>query len=163
MSDYTVTEATEWEPIDQIARELGKCIPGGAPNHEKAKRTWDIFYEQGQVKYFLVAKEVEGVGQRTCGYVRLFMVSPPTTPKDQQAWTVDYVCPSSFRSVIKVAEALEGTVMAKLFTAGDSDMVADCPKLYVGWPRLDMFPYHVQGSGESSYVVIVPALAKVEA
>jgi len=164
MSDtFHIERAVDWDQIIEASEVQKKCIRLGGPNNIGGKRTWDMYHEDESVVYFLVYKPaygaVEGDVAPLAGYVRLFLVAG-SIRQDTATWVADYVCPSSFQILIEISKLLPGTILAKAFIAGDSDVVADCPRLLCGFPRLDHYPYHIQGSQESTYVVVVPALAR---
>jgi len=147
---YSVTRVSDFSEVMPVANRLGKCIGSHGANHPNAQKSWDIFGET-ELAYLLVRRRGES---EDIGYIRMLKVGADT-------WVVDYVCPSSFEIVVLAAEQLEGTVLAKQYTAGDSGMVDACPRIMVGFPRLDRFPYRIQRPEESTYIVVIPVLTKI--
>lgn len=162
MVTLKVRRAESWEEIERAAsKEIAEtCIGPNMANLEGAKLTWDMHAigDNPNVIYFIISatEQIHESDQSSSdvvkGYIRLhkatYASDLPTT------WVIDYIKPLQYTSVIQVASLVPGTILVRRFNTQDDIFTRGWPKITLGFPRLDEYPYHLKISRETEYLVV---------
>jgi len=152
MPRLRLIKAAKWSEVEQIATTLTKCIrPDGGSNNPRAKQTWDTFGSTDDVIYFVA--HPTGVIEPQ-GYIRLLRVLGFAQGASNPTYVADFITPSLYTLVKLAKEQLPGaTIWCKSFTAEDEVWVKGWPRARAAFVKLEMYPYHVQNSGESEWIM----------
>lgn len=144
---FTITKADTWEQINQAAHINTRCIEEGRGNHDKAKQTWEVFQECGDVTYFLIKERLEVIG-----YVRFLCVAGVG---ESRTWIADFISPSHYEPVVLATSEMVGAVLVKEFTCGDDVIARSWPKMTLIFPLLSRYPYHQTSITESAWKLVL--------
>lgn len=153
---YRSEPAGSFQQVSSVAAQTGimTCIRDVGQNHSKAQDTWQQYYPRSVVYYIIYNPDQY---ETPVGYVRLLRVTESDHLKPQ-TWVADFARPMDYEAILSVGRVFPHTLLVKRAENQPGtkyqEFAATWDALTASFPTLNKYPYHVQQSQESVWLLV---------